>query len=634
MGRVFSYCRCSTTIQDREGADSFSRQELQAREWCERNGAELDPMDLSDVGVSAFRGKNLAGGGVLDRFLALARSGQLGNGPTLLVEDMDRFSRASPITVFPKLLQDVVDAGVTLVVLRDGLTINRSTLENDIGTWYRLLGGITAAHDFSKKLSDRVSSAKKKERLEIADGVKRRKGVTPYWIRWCETDQDFVLIDKEVDLIRRVFDLSIDRGYGCARIARSLREEGTKTTTGKGYTTGTIHKLVTNIAVTGLYQPHVMKDVVVEEVGERVVRRRAVPDGDPVLRYPAVIDAERFALAQEKLKGRQKSGGARTRFRSPLQGRIRCLHSGDLMAYTPAIRGGILYEYLRPGHAAKGTFAEKGSGGMVNYQSILAAVLTGLSQTTWEGFLSDSDSEDELQRELARLRELEDGLTGMKAQHQNLLAKVGEAAADGAALSLLKTLQDSVDLKGEDIEEREVVISRTTARIAELRHHPMADAWPQLREQITELMKVFGRGHDTEVERARLNGLLVSHGIEITVDTKANRIGFTVNGRCQWQSYDPDAAVIQLWSGLIWNQETPAEKERFVRQVDVVGGQMTRLLEEGSQEPTKEMEELFNQLDAMEETWVGNVLENPGDVSARAKEIRAAVSRQRMDNRA
>ena len=67
MPRVFSYCRCSTTIQDRDGADSFSRQEAQAREWCDRHGLELDPMDLSDVGVSAYPGKNLAGGGVLDR---------------------------------------------------------------------------------------------------------------------------------------------------------------------------------------------------------------------------------------------------------------------------------------------------------------------------------------------------------------------------------------------------------------------------------------------------------------------------------------------------------------------------------------------------------------------------------------
>lgn len=161
----------------------------------------------------------------------------------------------------------------------------------------------------------------------------------------------------------------------------------------------------------------------------------------------------------------------------------------------------------------------------------------------------------------------------------------------------------------------------------------MAEAWPQLREQIHELMKVFGRGHDTEVDRARLNGLLVSHGIQISIDTVANRIGFTVNDRTQWQTYDPDQVVVQLWSGLIWNQDTPAEKQRFDHLLSTATDQANRLMKEGSGEATPEMEELFGQLDTMEETWVGNVLENPGDVSARAKEIRAAVSRNRMNNR-
>ena len=365
----------------------------------------------------------------------------------------------------------------------------------------------------------------------------------PFWIRWSDEANDFVIIEREAILIRRVFEMAIERGYGCARIARILREENTLTARGRASPPAPSHKLVTNVAVKGFYQPTTTAEVTVTEAGQQVVRRRQVPDGAPVQRYPAVIDAERFELAQEKLRGRTKAGGARTMFRSPLQGQIRCHRSGELMAYTPAIRNGNLYEYLRPGHAAKATLAEKGARGMTNYQSVLAAVLTGLGQTTWEAFFSDADSDDELQRELARLNELEDGLIGMKAQHQNLTARVGEAAADGAALSLLKTLQDAVDLKGDEIEEREATLSRTKARVAELRNNPMAEAWPQLREQIHELMKVFGRGHDTEADRARLNGLLVSHGIQISIDTVANRIGFTVNDRTQWQDYDPDQVV-------------------------------------------------------------------------------------------
>ncbi len=633
MGRVFSYCRCSTTIQDRDGADSFSRQEAQAREWCERQGLELDPMDLSDVGVSAFRGKNLAGGGVLDQFLALAKSGKLGESPTLLVEDMDRFSRASPITVFPKLLQDVVSAGVTLVVLRDGLTINTDTLENDIGTWYRLLGGITAAHDFSKKLSDRVSSAKKKEKLAIARGEKLRKNVVPFWIRWSDAANDFVIIEREAILIRRIFEMSIERGYGCARIARILREENTLTATGRGFTTGTVHKLITNIAVKGLYQPTTTAEVTVMEVGQPVVRRRQVSDGDPVQRYPAVIDAERFALAQEKLKGRTKAGGARTQFRSPLQGQIRCHHSGELFSYTPAIRNGNLYEYLRPGNAAKATLAERNAGGLTNYQSVLAAVLTGLGQTTWEAFFSDADSEDELQRELARLAELEDGLIGLESQHRNLTARVVEVAAGGGDLSLLQNLQDGADAKALEIEEREASVSRTKARVAELRSNPMAEAWPELREQIRELMKVFGRGNDTEADRAKLNGLLVSHGIQITVDTVANRICFEVNGRSQWQDYDPDVAVIELWSGVISGsfEEGIYLADRWMEVAK--NPELGYPGEPGEREAETGLAEVAEGMDWRSKKDPRSKSYAPEAATARAKDIRAAVSRNRMNNR-
>ena len=549
--------------------------------------------------------------------------------------------------MFPKLLQDVVEAGVSLVVLRDGLTINRDSLQNDVGTWYRLLGAIHGAHDFSKKLSDRVSSAKKKEKEEIARGVKRRKNVVPFWIRWSDEANDFVIIEREAILIRRIFEMAIERGYGCARIARILREENTLTATGKSFTTGTIHKLVTNVAVKGFYQPTTTAEVTVTEAGQQVVRRRQVPDGAPVQRYPAVIDAERFELAQEKLRGRTKKGGARTMFRSPLQGQIRCHHSGELMAYTQSIRGkNLLYEYLRPGHAAKATFAEKGSGRLINYQSVLAAVLTGLGQTTWEAFFSDADSEDELQRELARLNELEDGLIGMKAQHQNLKKAVGDAAERGE-FDLLTTLQDRATEKQMDIEEREATLSRTKARVAELRSNPMAEAWPQLREQIHELMKVFGRGHDTEADRGRLNGLLVSHGIQISIDTVANRIGFTVNDRTQWQSYDPDQVVVQLWSGIIQNMATPSELEFRKQQLaDAEAFHLDVPPKPSDDAPLAEREAWAAQAKAVLEAAeadnpikrlvehvdrVGVLYE--GDIAARAKEIRATVSRNRMNNR-
>lgn len=53
----------------------------------------------------------------------------------LLIEDLDRFSRAALIGVVPTLARDVAQAGVTLISLRDGLTISAATLQDDSSTW-------------------------------------------------------------------------------------------------------------------------------------------------------------------------------------------------------------------------------------------------------------------------------------------------------------------------------------------------------------------------------------------------------------------------------------------------------------------------------------------------------------------
>ena len=359
-------------------------------------------------------GKNLEKGGGLNRFLEMAKSGQLGENPVLLIEDFDRFSRASPIDVFPMLLQDVVGAGITLQVLSKSYSVTRTTLTKDQGLWHRLVADINAAHDFSQKLSRRVLSAKQKEREDIAAGVVRRKGVTPFWLSFDEEAGQFVEIKAWADLVRRVFALAIDKEYGCGRIARILNEEGKRTATGKPFQTSTIHKLITNPAAMGKIQPQRSVTVMVEERGEMVARRRSVDAGEMVERYPAVIDPDRWHLCQERMKSRTKTGGARRQFRSALQGLVTDLATGEQLSYVPAMpRPGFFYEYLRPGHTNSGTPKAARN---LNYQDVLATVLTGLGQTTWESFFTDADDDSELAAKLTKRKELEADLAAMKSR--------------------------------------------------------------------------------------------------------------------------------------------------------------------------------------------------------------------------
>ena len=71
-----------------------------------------EDLALSDLGISAFKGKN-ATEGALAAFLIAAKEGRIPRGSILLVESLDRLSR-NTITDAVALLTSIVRAGFAL----------------------------------------------------------------------------------------------------------------------------------------------------------------------------------------------------------------------------------------------------------------------------------------------------------------------------------------------------------------------------------------------------------------------------------------------------------------------------------------------------------------------------------------
>src|SRR6267142_865492 len=89
--KAFSYIRFSTPEQGR--GTSYDRQIEAAERYARENGLDLDTkMTFTDLGVSAFRGKN-AKTGELRAFLDATEAGLVLEGSYLLVESLDRLSR-------------------------------------------------------------------------------------------------------------------------------------------------------------------------------------------------------------------------------------------------------------------------------------------------------------------------------------------------------------------------------------------------------------------------------------------------------------------------------------------------------------------------------------------------------------
>ena len=169
--KVYSYARWSTPEQAK--GDSNRRQEEAALKWAERNGLELDlSLKITDEGVSAYRGTNAEDGG-LSRFLEACRRGLIERGSYLLVESLDRISRMAPRKA-QRLMDEIVEAGVTVVTLCDDQRYSAERLDQDPMALMIALMVAWRAHEESKTKGRRVAEAWNEKRRRVRENPSER----------------------------------------------------------------------------------------------------------------------------------------------------------------------------------------------------------------------------------------------------------------------------------------------------------------------------------------------------------------------------------------------------------------------------------------------------------------------------
>jgi len=253
--RAYSYLRFSTPEQ--EQGDSQRRQTALARAYADQHGLDLDTgLTFQDLGVSAYHGAN-AGAGRLGDFLEAVRTGVIAPGSWLLVESLDRVSRMVPRKA-ARVLEDIVDAGVTVVTLGDGRRYTAEVLNDDAITYLVAILTFVRANEESKTKALRVGAAWENKKRTAAPGDDRpytRR--TPGWLRWFDDEKAFLLIPERAAVVRRVFEETA-RGRGQHAIAEALNLEGVAPFSGKahGWHRSYVKKLLDNPAVIGTLVPH------------------------------------------------------------------------------------------------------------------------------------------------------------------------------------------------------------------------------------------------------------------------------------------------------------------------------------------------------------------------------------------
>lgn len=238
QGKVYSYVRVSGLAQTDESKDGLRRQQTRAEAWAQQYGVELDSeLDLRDEGVSAFTGKNL-NGGRLGQFLELVCQRVVETPCTLLIEQIDRFSRMDTLDAIV-LFRDMIYAGVEVVCTKDGRRYNTDAIRKDPYTaLLPLMVELIGANMYSDNLSKRVGSAWAAKRAKLANGEHHiYTTVCPGWLQAApEGDatsvasdgRGFEVIPDRAAVLRRIYELRA-RGHGPGAIAKILNQEHVST---------------------------------------------------------------------------------------------------------------------------------------------------------------------------------------------------------------------------------------------------------------------------------------------------------------------------------------------------------------------------------------------------------------------
>lgn len=246
--RVYSYLRFSDPKQAAGG--SIDRQMAYAKRWAADHGMELDStLTMRDEGLSAYHQRHVKSG-ALGVFLAAIDDGRIPSGSVLIVEGLDRLSRAEPIQAQAQLAQ-IVNAGITVVTASDGKEYNRARLkDNPMDLVYSLLVMIRA-HEESDTKSKRVKASIRRQCEGWLAGTYRgkiRNGKDPIWVR--KTPEGFELDQRAAEVVMLTVDL-FKRGYGAKRIMDVLVERGMSLSGQRGLYGRQLYRMVNQRAMCG-----------------------------------------------------------------------------------------------------------------------------------------------------------------------------------------------------------------------------------------------------------------------------------------------------------------------------------------------------------------------------------------------
>ena len=320
--RAAIYTRVSTSMQ--EDGFSLKAQKDILMQTIERKDLQLYRV-YSDPGVS---GKNLNRPGVQE----MIEDMKIGRFDTLLVHKLDRLSRSmGDIISFIELVNNL---NVRLIIAAQGQ--DEIDTRSPLGKAFLQFNGIWAELYLNNLREETLKGLVRK----VSDGGQHISR-PPLGYDFDE-DKELIVNERESALVRKVFDLYTEVGWGVTKIAKHMNTFSNTKEGGK-WDSKTVRNIITNHTYTG--RNHLKPDHWPEE-------DRIVSDGT----HQALIEQSQFDKAQG-FRERRRAGLMSTRsFTYPYSGIVKCGICGANYTGNSSVHGDVKYlSYRCLNQYAKGT---------------------------------------------------------------------------------------------------------------------------------------------------------------------------------------------------------------------------------------------------------------------------------------
>ena len=484
--KAYSYIRFSTPEQIK--GDSLRRQTELSEQYAAKHNLQLDTtLSLRDLGLSAYDKSNITKG-ALGQFLRLVEEKTIPKGSYLLVESLDRLSRAQVMDAL-HVFMGILKAGIKIVTLADEALYSWETTNDNWASLIMSIVIMSRATEESAMKSRRVRAAWDAKRANVGNKILTKR--CPQWIKPLPDRTGFELIPEHAEVVRWIFEQA-KAGIGSYTIVRQLNQKGIKPFgTAKSWGMSSVEKILHSPTTYGEFQPHLQREGKIEAFGE------PIPDY-----YPAVVRKEDFLALRQLRTSRRTAGGSRkgATLSNLFSGMLKCGYCGETMQMSGYVgkrsdNGGVRTSKYVVCHGAK-----KGLGCHFiqwGYNDLEETVLNFCREVDIDALLNPSTAQKKAIHDLEVLVTAKSAtLEESRTKQQRLIEAIESGDAPAGVMNRISQLDTDIERLAQEIAE--------TQKTLEYMHAEVADMTNQ-RQSIMELYETMRGLSDDDLYRLRVS---------------------------------------------------------------------------------------------------------------------------------